>query len=154
MKKTPKEIADRAKIPAECDSLLKNAIENGWDEIAVEVRKRSIYLRAKLEDPATSIEEQCWQAVCAYEDVLTQKNGKKTYARRIRNSAKNKGIVLAIAGSVSRRIDTSGFLLLNKLGLLEYSFEAVVVKFEDEFSNEVIENAKKRLLETKDLPDE
>ena len=52
MKKTPKEIADRAKSPAECDSLLKNAIENGWDEITVEVRKRSIYLRAKLEDPA------------------------------------------------------------------------------------------------------
>jgi hypothetical protein len=38
MKKTPKEIGDRAKSPAECDSLLKNAIKNGWDEIAVEVR--------------------------------------------------------------------------------------------------------------------
>jgi hypothetical protein len=47
----------------------------------------------------------------------------------------NHGIIGAIDRIVSNGKQTLGFIYLSKLGLKDYSFEAIVLKYPDVFSN-------------------
>lgn len=107
-------------------------------------------LSAERYDPQDDAERDCLVALAAYEWVLTERNGKRTYARRIRNSIAKHGIKAAIAKAVMRGARSSGLKTLVEQKKVGFSFENVVLKYENEFSDAdkyIIEKSLKSLSE-------
>ncbi|MFN3711975.1 MAG: hypothetical protein ACK4S8_15725, partial [Alishewanella aestuarii] len=76
---------DRVKkldTPEKCASFAKNCIEHGREDLAQEAKERAVQLRAAAYGAETDAEREALEAVYAYEEVLSAKNGKKTRAGR------------------------------------------------------------------------
>ena len=81
----------------------------------------------------------------AYEETLFLKHGKRIKAARTRQIVEAKGIIRAVDDIVSHEKPTVGFEALEKAGLLECAFEAVVLRHRDRFSAKAIRNSEERL---------
>ena len=80
----------------------------------------------------------------AYEELLTEKNGRTTKASRTRQKLKNKGVEQCLIDwSVGEATD--GFRLLIERGIPELTAEYLVVKHDDRFPEEVVQAARNRL---------
>lgn len=136
--------------------LLGNIIDNSRKdnpniskEESDEARKRSLgqlwKVIADRNAPLTSLEWDLWYALAAYESLLGFKNGKKSYARRLRQKIKKSDIFEAACGAVRRGGGSFGFRYLVEMNRLDASFESVVLKHAHAFPNDVVERAKKTL---------
>jgi hypothetical protein len=67
----------KLKTPEECAVFEKNVSERGRLDLAVAARKRALELRALNYGASSDVERACLEAVFAYEQVLTVRNGKK-----------------------------------------------------------------------------
>lgn len=90
-------------------------------------------LSAERYDPQDDAERDCLVALAAYEWVLTERNGKRTYARRIRNSIALHGIKAAIAKAVMRGARSSGLKTLVEQQKVGFACENVILKYESQF---------------------
>jgi hypothetical protein len=135
----------KLKTPQDCERFAKNATERGRPDLAQEARKRAVELRAELYGAKTQAERECLEAVHAYEEILTAKNGKKTTASRTWQMIKKHGIITAVERAVNRPQETSGYTALLEMGLEDYAFEAVVIKYPELFSEEAVERSEKRI---------
>ena len=72
----------RLKTPEECERFAKNAIERNRRDLADEARKRAVELRAMAYGAKSEAERECLEAIYAYEEVLTSRNGRRTHASR------------------------------------------------------------------------
>jgi hypothetical protein len=139
------ELVLRCKTHEECLIFAKNATERGHPELAQQARIYSLELRANEHNPKSELERDALKALFAYEDVLTEKNRKTTRASRTREMIDNHGMIGAIERAVNRPDDPEGFTLLKNLGLDEFAFEHIVLRYPDRFSVEAQERAKTRL---------
>jgi hypothetical protein len=57
------------------------------------------------------------------------------------------GILAAAERAVDRGSETVGFSALAEMGLLEYAFEAVILRFPELFSARAVDRAKSRISE-------
>ena len=96
------------------------------------------------------VEKEALQAVYAYEEILTQKNGRRTPASRTWQMISRHGILRAIERAVDRESDATGYLTLVEMGMTDLAFEAVVLRHPDNFSSETVERARQRLQDWKD----
>ena len=96
------------------------------------------------------MEKEALQAVYAYEEILTQKNGKHTRASRAWQMINRHGILRAIQQAVDRDSDATGYLTLVERDMTGLAFEAVVLRHPDNFSSETVERARQRLQDWKD----
>jgi hypothetical protein len=135
----------KLKTPEECEQFAKNAIERKRPDLAQAARKKAIELRAKAYGASTKVECECLEAVCAYEEILTTKNKRKTMATRTRQMIKKRGIIPAVEHVVTRDKETVGYAALQEMDLQDYTFEAVVVKYPASFSAEAVQSSKERL---------
>ena len=69
------------------------------------------------------------QAIYAYEETLFVKHGRKTSASRTWQMVKNHGIIGAVERAVNRKDETIGFTALIDMGMLDFAFEAIVVRY-------------------------
>ena len=140
--------------------LLGNIIDNSrkekpgvTKEEAIEARKRSLAQLWKVvannNAPLTSLEWDLWYALAAYESLLGFKNGKKSYARRLRQKIKRSDIFEAACGAVRNGGGSFGFRHLVDMNRLDASFESIVLKHADAFPADVVERAKRTLEEVK-----
>jgi len=113
--------------------------------MAVEARKRCIELRAEAKGAETKAEQECIEAVYAYEDVLHQRNGKKTRAARTWKMIELRGIIPAVEILVERRTETSGYQTLLEMGLEDYAFEAVIMRHPTAFNEKALLSAQERI---------
>jgi hypothetical protein len=90
-------------------------------------------LTADKFEPRDDAERDCLVALAAYEWVLFEKNGKRTYARRIRNSIALNGIKITIAKAVMRGAISSGLKTLVEHDKVGFAFENIVLKYETQF---------------------
>ena len=134
----------RCKTHEECLIFAKNAIERGHPELAQQARVYSLQLRARSHNPQSDLEREGWEALYAYEDGLTKRNGKTTRANQTREMIDNHGMIGAIERAVNRPEDLIGFTLLESMGLYEYSFEHIVIRHADAFLPNTLERAKER----------
>lgn len=94
-----------------------------------------------------SIEWELWYALAAYESVLSEKNGKKTYAVRLKQKIKRDDIFEAVCGAVRKGSNSFGFQKLVEMNRLDASFEQVVVRHPEMFPDDVVAEAEKSLRE-------
>ncbi len=135
----------KLKTPEECERFAKNVIERGRPDLAEQARKRAIDLRAETHDAKSEVERECLQAIYAYEEILTNKNGRRTRATRTWQMIERHGILGAVERAVNREKEASGYMALCEMGLQDYAFEAVIVRHSECFSPETVQRAKKRI---------
>ena len=129
---------EKLKTPAECETFIANARARGREDLALEARRWSIELRSRTHETKSSVEQECFLAVYACEDALGGKQGLWPLIRR-------HGVLGAVDRVVSRPGDTTGYGALVEMGLKELSFEAVVVRYPNEFSFEAVERSRARI---------
>ena len=143
------EIVKRIKTPRECEVFSKNAIKRGREDLAQQAKERAIQLKAESYGAKTQAETDAIAAVYAYEAVLTYKNGKPTKASRTWPMIQRHGIIAAVERAVNRSSVTQGYEYLLEMGLQDYAFEAVVVKYPEIFSEECVAVSQSRINEWK-----
>jgi hypothetical protein len=137
----------RLKTPADCEKFAKNAIRLGRPDLADETRIRAVELRANEYGANSQAEKECLQAIYAYEEVLTKKNGRRTRASRTWQMIKRHGILEAAERAVNREEPTIGYKALADIGMQEYLFEAVILRHPELFSEGAVQKSKDRLKE-------
>ena len=135
----------RLKTPEDCERFARNAAERNRPDLADEAVKRAVELRAQAHNAKSEVERQCLQAVYAYEEILTKKNGKRTRATRTWQMIEREGILGAVERAVNRAKDASGYIALCDMGLQDFAFEAVIIRHPEHFSAETVRRARERL---------
>ncbi|WP_262966710.1 hypothetical protein [Methylobacter psychrophilus] len=128
---------DNLKSEIECERFSINALKKDRPDLVKCINRKSIDLLVKKYPGYASLREveiESLKATYSYEKILRLKNGKRTQATYTWRSIKNYGIV-------SKPRDTSGFTNLSEMGLKDYSFEAIVLKYPNAFSNSAVEQA-------------
>ena len=129
----------------DCESFATNARERGAPELADEARKRAVQLRADAHGASSDVERECLLAVYAYEQVLSSQKGKRQPATRTWQMIKRHGIMQAVERGVTKREVSTGFTALASMGLMEFAFEAVILRNPESFSMEARAISKQRL---------
>lgn len=142
------ETVARLKTVADCDQFAKN-VADSHPELVVQARRRAIELGAqtlrKEFEAKTEVEHAALSSLAAYEDQLCRKNGKKQRAVRLRKIISDRGLLKAISESVSKKSERPGFTTMVEAGLIDLTFEAVVLKFPNDFSDEAVKQARVRM---------
>lgn len=139
------EIVAKLKTPEECFVFEKNVLDRGRPDLALAARKRAVELRAIQHGAATDVERECLEAIFAYEQVLSEKNGKKTRASRTWPMIERHGVIGAAERAVDRKDDTAGYTALVNMGLQDYAFEAVILRHPQFFSAKAVIRSKERI---------
>ncbi len=130
------------KTPEDCERFIENALRLGRPDLAQEARQRAVGLRAQAHGAATDVEREALEAVYAYEAVLAEKHGRKVRANRLWPMIQQDGIISAVERCVEH--ETSGYTALVELGLQRFTFEAVVLRYPNSFSEETVERCRRR----------
>ena len=138
-------LVQRLRTSEECQIFMQNAGNQGRLDLVKEARLRSLQLKANHHLDISEVERECLMAVYAYEEVLAQKNGRKTRANRTWQVIERYGVVAGIERLVCKQNESSGFTVLSSLGLADYLFENVVLRNADAFSEEAMIASKARL---------
>ena len=131
--------------PKKCEIFAKNANEHGRPDLALEARQRAVELRAAEHGAQSDAEKEALQAIYAYEELLSDKNGKRTRASRTWQMIKRHGIIEAMERAVRRDAVTQGYTMLVEMGLEKHAFEAVILRHPEVFSDEAKRISKRRL---------
>ena len=136
------------KTQEKCRIVMERAKEKGDDDFYAKVFRRSCEIvGSEHDDPDDPLIREFWETLAAYEQLLTEKNGRKTPATRTRQKIKNKGVYQSLVEWTRGKIETNGFTLLVEKGLPEYTGEYLVVKYGDRFPPDVVDLGRKRLEE-------
>jgi hypothetical protein len=131
----------------DCRRVMERATKQGRPEVYSAVFKRQCELVGlQNEDPDDPLVRRFYETLAAYEQLLTEKNNKKTLAGRTRQKIANKGVHQSLIDWASGKVETNGFHLLVEKGLPEHTAEYVVMQFDHSFPPEVVELARNRLL--------
>lgn len=131
--------------PEQCEILARNANDRDRPDLAREARARAVELRAESHGAKSEAEKEALQAIYAYEEVLSQKNGKRTRATRTWQMIKRHGIIEAVERAVNRSSEIKGYTSLVEMGLEEFAFEAVILRYPEVFSKVAVQRSKERL---------
>jgi hypothetical protein len=126
--------------------LVKNVRDRNPD-LAREARRRAVELRATAYGGKTEVELELLKALYAYEEVLSEKNKRRTRASRTWQMIKRHGLIHAAERAVDRPFDPPGYKLLVEMGMRELTFEAVIVSYPETFNQGAVARAKSRLSE-------
>ena len=139
MKKSVEDYDD----PEAVRRLMANAKRLNDDEIWWRAFKHLCRLEGQIwNDP---LEREFYETLAAYEQLLTEKNGRKTPASRTRQKLANKGLNQCLEDWAVMSKPTGGFELLVKNGLAELTGEYLVIKYRSQFSEKAIAAAQRRL---------
>ena len=136
------EIIGKLKTPEECRQFIVK-----YSDLVRQARQRAIELRASTHQAEDIVEFELYQALYAYEDILSEKNSRRTRANRTWQMVKHYGIKVAAERAVNRKVDAMGYKVLVGMGLQGLTFESVIVKYPESFSLESVKQAHKRLEE-------
>jgi hypothetical protein len=131
--------------PEACERFIKNALRLGHPDLADQARRRAIELRAAKYGATSQAEKECLQAIYAYEEVLSKKNGRRTRANRTWQMIKRHGILASAEKAVDRETETAGYKALTEMGLQEFAFEAVILRYPELFSENAVRRSRERL---------
>jgi hypothetical protein len=138
----------KLKSPEECRTVMQRAQQRDLPEIYDLAFKRYCELvGAANDDPNDPLIKDFYRTLAAYEQLLTEKNGRNTPASRTRQKINNKGVLQSLIEWARGRVETNGFKLLVEKGLPEYTGEYLVVRYSSRFPEDVVELARSRLNE-------
>ncbi|HEY8698664.1 MAG TPA: hypothetical protein VIM02_13715 [Rhizomicrobium sp.] len=129
----------------EVRQLMANAARYNNKEVAIAAFQRLCELEGqKYADP---IERNFYAGLAAYEELLSEKNGRKTLASRTRQKLRNKSVMECLTDWAKSKHPTDGFRLLIERGLPELTAEYLVVEYAGRFPQKAAENAARRLID-------
>lgn len=132
--------------PVQLRTLMQNAKRLGRDDIWREALQRLCVLESEgWTDP---LDREFQATLVAYEQLLSERNGRPTRASGTRLKLKSKGAVQCLEDWAKSREPVDEFQLLAAAGLVEMTGERLVLKYPDRFSAEAIAAAKARLAAT------
>lgn len=130
----------------ECRTVMDRARQQGAAAIYEQVFCRYCELVGmENDDPADPLIRDFYETLAAYEQILTERNGRKTPASRTRQKIANKGVHQSLVEWARGKVETNGFLLLVEKGFPKYTCEYLVVRYVDRFPIDVVELARERL---------
>lgn len=132
-----------------CAIFARNAAERGREDLAKKANQRALEIRAESHNARSKAEKEALQAVYAYEEVLTKRNGRTTRATRTWQMIARHGIIESVERAVNRPSETQGYRALAEMGLENFAFEAVVLRYPELFSKEAVETSESRMSEWK-----
>lgn len=140
------EIIKQLKTPEDCTRFIEK-----YTLLINQARQRSLELRVQNHENNLLIEKELLKAIYAYEDILSKKNNRKTYASRTWQMVKRHGIIGAAERAVNRNVDARGYKMLVEMGMQHLTFETIIAKHPEYFSAEAVRKANKRLEELKEI---
>jgi hypothetical protein len=138
------EFLDKLETPESCEQYAKN-VESRSPEQAAAARAKRIRLLAAKHGGDEAVVQEGYQAVYAFENASSKEKNRKVRASRTWQMVAKVGMVRAIEHIVSMRGESQGFRSLAELGLLDFAFEAVVLRHPSHFSVEAQTQANARL---------
>lgn len=142
--------ASKLKTPAECRTVMERAKAKNLPHVYQAALLRYCELAGqKHEDASDPMIRDFYVMLAAYEQCLTEKNGRNTAATRTRRMVSDKGVYQTILHLSSRDAETMGFRLLVEANLAKLTTEYIVAKYADRFPVDVVERARRKLLENK-----
>jgi hypothetical protein len=129
--------------PADLRTLMTNAKRLGRDDIWREAFRQLCSLEGA--DQTDPLHRDFYQTLAAYEQLLTQKNGRATRASRTRLKLKSKGVIQCLEDWVLSKTPTESYELLAANSLVEMTGESIVLKYPEQFSEAAVAAAKARL---------
>ena len=133
----------RLETPEECEQFAMN-VQDRLPELARAARRRGVELQAVVHGAGSTVEQECLQAVYAYERVLREKHGKNVRASRTWQMINDRGIIAAVERAVSGDVKP-GYLTLVEMDMADLAFEAVVCRHPEVFSAEAVRRSQERL---------
>jgi len=134
------EAINKLKTPEECIQFA-----NKCTDLAREAHRRAIELRALTHTNVSMVETELWKALYAYEEILTKKNQRRTLAGRTRQMITRYGIIGTAERAVNRKIEAMGYKVLVEMGMQDLTFESVITKFPESFTQNIVTLCKERL---------
>jgi hypothetical protein len=126
---------------------LKNVMENaksaGREDVYWAAFERLCAIQGDRHN--SELEKDFYRMLAAYEELLSQKNNRNQPAIRTRQKLKRHGIKKCLEDWALAKTETQGFKLLVEKGKAHLTAEAIVLKHNDMFSNEIVLAAKTRL---------
>lgn len=129
--------------PNDLRSLMANAKRLGEHDVYWQAFRRLCVLEGI--DQTDPLNRDFYETLAAYEELLTEKNGRTTRANRTRQKLKNKGVIQCLEDWAVNPAPTQGFALLIENGLAELTGEYLVLKYPDRFSEKAVKAARSRL---------
>ncbi len=129
--------------PAALRTLMENAKRLGRKDIWREAFRRLCALEAAGQ--TQPLDRDFHETLAAYEQLLSEKNGRTTRAGRTRLKLKSKGAVECLRDWATSKDAPEEFTLLVAAGLPEMTGEQLVVRYPDRFAPEVVAAATARL---------
>ena len=129
---------DKLLTPESCEQYARN-VEARNPAAAAAARAKRLKLLAGEHEAESLVVTEGLQAVYAYQEA------RKGRANRTWQKIDRVGVVQTLEDVVKRKTETPGFQTLASMGLLEFSFEAVVLRHPEHFSPEAIARARERL---------
>jgi hypothetical protein len=136
--------------PRELRNLMVNAKRLNRDDVWREAFVRLCSLEGVNE--ADPLYRDFYATLAAYEELLTEKNGRTTRASRTRQKLKNKGVIQCLEDWAIASVGTDGFNLLVSKGMAELTGEYLVMKYPDRFSQEAVSAASARMAQVSTGP--
>jgi hypothetical protein len=136
---------DSLSDPRSLRNLLGNALRAEPHDLVLQCQVRIAKLAGAQYE--TALERDFWAAIAAAEELATQKNGRKTLLNRTRQKVKRVGIKKCLEDWAFHKGTTQGFEILVNGGYSELTGEAIVIRHATEFSDDVVNAAKQRLID-------
>jgi hypothetical protein len=136
----------KLQTPEDCRTVMQRARDRNLPNIYNAAFKRFCELvGTENDDPSDPLVRDFYETLAAYEQLLTEKNGRTTAASRTRQKIDNKGVHQSLIEWTRGKVETNGFKLLVEKGLPEYTGEYLVVRYADRFPEDVVTMARDRL---------
>jgi hypothetical protein len=136
----------KLKSVAECRLVMQRARQQERPDVYDSVFRRMCQLvGSENDDPGDPLVRDFYETLAAYEQLLTEKNGKTQPAHRTRQKIANKGVYESLVEWTRGKTETEGFKILVRAGLPEYTGEYLVVRYADRFPEDVVSLARERL---------
>lgn len=131
--------------PDKLRKLMANAVRLGYDDLAFGCQMRI----AEIAGSALSegVERAFWTGLVAAEEFRTADNGRATKLIKIRAKHKKYGAVRVLSEQIMTPELSDGFEKLVAHNRSDLTGEAIVLQYEDEFSVDVVNAARKKLMD-------
>jgi hypothetical protein len=136
----------KLKTPDDCRTVMQRARDRDLPGVYNAAFKRFCELIGNAnDDPSDPLVRDFYKTLAAYEQLLTEKNGRTTAASRTRQKIDNKGVHQSLIEWTRGKAETNGFKLLIEKGLPEYTGEYLVLRYANRFPEDVVALARSRL---------
>ena len=136
-------VIEKCDDPAELRRFMNNARQRGGDDVYDAAFQRLITIQPSAE--VGTLAYDVWRTIFAFEELLREERGRTVRLMRTRQKIQRDGEVKTVIDLTLKRTPSEGFGMLKDRGMLELSFEALVVARAGHFPASVVDAARSRL---------